>query len=293
MPPVQLAVELPTMHVDPPEQFVGADAVAEIARAAEEAGYAACFVTDHPAGDATWLDTGGHHALDPLVTLAFAAAATTRLRLLTHVYILAYRNPFLTAKGTLTLDVLSGGRLILGVAAGYLRPEFGALGVDFDERNELVDEALEVIPLAWSGQDVAYQGRHFRARGVRMRPTPVSRPHPPIWMGGNSRIAIRRAVESCQGWAPFPSAGIARASKTAEVAGLDDLRPRIAYARAHAGAIGRTEPLDICWSAGSGADATHLDRLAAEGITWATIGFPAKDRRGYIDALRRYADQVR
>jgi len=269
---------------------VGPDAVAEIARAAEDAGYDACFVTDHPAGDATWLDTGGHHALDPLVTLAFAAAATTRLRLLTHVFILAYRNPFLTAKGTLTLDVLSGGRLILGVAAGYLRPEFGALGVDFDERNDLVDEALEVIKLAWSGQDVAYQGRHFRARGVRMRPAPVS---PPIWMGGNSRIAIRRAVESCQGWAPFPSAGIARASKTAEVADLDDLRPRIAYARAHAEAIGRTEPLDICWSAGAGADAAHLERLAAEGITWATIGFPAKDRRTYIDALRRYADQLR
>ena len=287
---VKLAVDLPTMHVDPPGEFVGPDAVAEIARAAEDAGYDACFVTDHPAGDATWLDTGGHHALDPLVTLAFAAAATTRLRLLTHVFILAYRNPFLTAKGTLTLDVLSGGRLILGVAAGYLRPEFGALGVDFDERNDLVDEALEVIKLAWSGQDVAYQGRHFRARGVRMRPAPVS---PPIWMGGNSRIAIRRAVESCQGWAPFPSAGIARASKTAEVADLDDLRPRIAYARAHAEAIGRTEPLDICWSAGAGADAAHLERLAAEGITWATIGFPAKDRRTYIDALRRYADQLR
>jgi len=112
-------------------------------------------------------------------------------------------------------------------------------------------------------------------------------------MGGNSRIAIRRAVESCQGWAPFPSAGIARASKTAEVADLDDLRPRIAYARAHAEEVGRTEPLDICWSAGAGADAGHLERLAAEGITWATIGFPAKDRRTYIDAMRRYADQLR
>jgi probable F420-dependent oxidoreductase len=285
---VQLAVELPTMHVDPPEEFVGPDAVAEIARAAEDAGYDACFVTDHPAGDATWLDTGGHHALDPLVTLAFAAASTTRLRLLTHVYILAYRNPFLTAKGTLTLDVLSGGRLILGVAAGYLRPEFGALGVDFDERNDLVDEALDVIKRAWTGEDVAFQGRHFRARGVRMRPAPVS---PPVWMGGNSRIAIRRAVESCQGWAPFPSAGIARASKTAEVADLDDLRPRIAYARALAEEIGRTEPLDICWAARG--DAGHLDRLAAEGITWATIGFPAQDRRSYIEALRRYADEQR
>jgi probable F420-dependent oxidoreductase len=293
MPPIQLAVELPTMHMDPPEEFVSAGAVAEIAKAAEDAGYAACFVTDHPAGDATWLDTGGHHALDPLVALSFAAAATTRLRLLTHVYVLAYRNPFLTAKGTLTLDVLSGGRLILGVAAGYLRPEFGALGVDFDERNELVDEALEVLRLAWSGDDVAYVGRHFRARAVRMRPLPVSQPHPPIWMGGNSHLAIRRAVETCQGWAPFPSGGIARAAKTAEITDLDGLRPRIDYARAHAADVGRTQPLDICWAVDARADHDHMARLAAVGITWATIGFPATDRRTYIDALRRFADRVR
>jgi probable F420-dependent oxidoreductase len=287
-----VAVELPTMRVDHPEEFVTAEAVSEVARAAEDAGFAACFVTDHPAGDGTWLDTGGHHALDPFVALSFAAAATTRLRLLTHVFILAYRNPFLTAKGALSLDVLSGGRLMLGAAAGYLRPEFGALGVDFDERNDLVDEAIDVIRLAWSGEDVAYQGRHFRARGVRMRPVPVSRPHPPIWMGGNSRAAIRRAVERCQGWAPFPSAGIARAAKTAEVGGLDDLRPRIAYARSHAAEVGRTEPLDICWAIDRSAGPADVAELEAEGITWATVGFAAEDRRSYIEALQRFADRA-
>jgi probable F420-dependent oxidoreductase len=289
---VAVAVELPTMQVDPADEFVTGGAIAEVARAAEDAGFAACFVTDHPAGDATWLDTGGHHALDPLVALSFAAAATARLRLLTHVFILPYRNPFLTAKGVLTLDVLSGGRLILGTAAGYLRPEFGALGVDFDERNELMDEALDVIRLAWSGDDVAYEGRHFKARGVRMRPLPVSRPHPPIWIGGNSRTAIRRAVDRAQGWAPFPSAGIARAAKTAELTGLDDLRPRIAYAQAYAHEVGRTEPLDICWSLAGATGPADLRRLEDDGITWATVGFPTSNRGSYIDALRRFADRV-
>ncbi len=289
---VAVAVELPTMRVDQPEEFLTAEAVEEIARAAEDAGYAACFVTDHPAGDARWLDTGGHHALDPFVALSFAAAATSRLRLLTHVYIPAYRNPFLTAKGALSLDVLSGGRLILGTAAGYLRPEFGALGVDFNERNELLDEAIDVLRLAWSGEDVAYHGRHFTAKAVRMQPVPLSRPHPPIWMGGNSFAAIRRAVERCEGWAPFPSAGIARATKTAELLGLDDLRPRIAYARKHAEAIGRTEPLDICWSLRTGDSRSGLGRLEDEGITWATVGFPATDRSSYVDSLRRFAEHV-
>jgi len=287
-----VAVELPTMRVDPPEEWVSGEAVADVARAAEDAGFAACFVTDHPAGDATWLDTGGHHALDPLVALSFAAAATTRLRLLTHVFILPYRNPFLTAKGVLTLDALSGGRFILGTAAGYLRPEFGALGVDFDERNELMDEALDVIRLAWSGDDIAYEGRHFKARGVRMRPLPVARPHPPIWIGGNSHTAIRRAVDRAQGWAPFPSTGIARAAKTAEVGGLDDLRPRIAYARAYAAEVGRTEPLEICWSLGDASSSDDVRRLEDEGITWATVGFHTADRRSYIDAMRAFADAV-
>jgi probable F420-dependent oxidoreductase len=290
--PVSVAVELPTMRVDPPSEFCTADAIAEVARAAEAAGYSACFVTDHPAGDATWLDTGGHHALDPLVALSFAAAATTRLRLLTHVLVIPYRNPFLTAKSTLTLDVLSGGRLIIGAAAGYLRPEFGALGVDFNERNELMDEALDVIRMAWTGDDVAYQGRHFKARAVRMRPAPPSKQGPPIWIGGNSHTAIRRAVDRGDGWAPFPSAGIAKAAKTAEVSGLEDLLPRIDYMRSYAASVGKPVPADICWAASGANDKADLARLEEDGITWVTLGFPNPDRVGYIDALQRWADRM-
>src|SRR5258706_6741633 len=175
IPRLSFSAELPTSRIDAPEEFLTQEAVAELARCAEQAGFSACHVTDHPAPDARWLDSGGHHAMDPFVALSFAAAATSTLRLLTYVFIAAYRNPFLSAKAAMSLDVLSGGRLILGTAAGYLRPEFGALGVDFDERNELLDEALEVMRSAWTGDVVAIAGRHFRARGLRMQPSPTSR----------------------------------------------------------------------------------------------------------------------
>jgi hypothetical protein len=100
-------------------------------------------------------------------------------------------------------------------------------------------------------------------------------------------------VQHCQGWAPFRSAGIARAAKTAEVGDLDDLRPRIAYARSLAADIGRTEPLDICWAVDGGGGPDQLRRLEDEGITWATVGFPDADRRSYVDALRRCAERMR
>ena len=300
---VRVTAHLPTTRVDRPAEFLTAEAVAQVASALEDAGYDGCHVTDHPAPDARWLDGGGHHALDPFVALSFAAAATTTLRLQTYIYVAGYRNPFLSAKSALSLDLLSGGRLTLGMAAGYLKPEFGALGVDFDERNELLEEAIEVMKLAWTGETVSYQGRHFRARGVRMRPTPVADPHPAIWMGGNSTRAIRRAVESCQGWAPFRSGRIANSTRTASVTGVDDLVPRIELARRHAEAVGRTEPLDICFSLGDNeggpssdaAKRAELERLAEVGVTWVSVGFddrPGSTRREVIDRGRRFADEV-
>ncbi len=100
--------------------------------------------------------------------------------------VLPYRNPFVVAKAGATLDLLSGGRFTLAVGAGYLKREFAALGVDLDERDELFDEALDVIKAIWTGDDVGFEGRHFSARGVTAHPRPVSDPHPPIWIGGNS-----------------------------------------------------------------------------------------------------------
>ena len=212
---MRFTIGLPTDRVDAVAEFVTGDAVMECAAGVEALGFDACFVTDHPAPDAKWLAAGGHHALDPMVALSFAAAATTRLRLHTHIMVLAYRNPLLTAKSVLSLDVLSNGRLILGVAAGYLKPEFAALGVDFDERNELTDEAIDVLRAALASDEYAFEGRHFRSRRTSFRPRPVQSPHPPIWIGGNSRGAIRRAVVRGDGWVPFPNPpAAARAVRT-------------------------------------------------------------------------------
>jgi probable F420-dependent oxidoreductase len=293
------SVELPTTKVDRPEEFVTSDAIADVAEAAEEAGFAAVHVTDHPAPDGRWLDGGGHHALDPFVALSFAAAATTRIRLLTYIYVAAYRNPFLGAKSVLSLDVLSGGRLILGTAAGYLKPEFAALGVPFDDRNDRFDENLEVMRLALSGEDVEYENADFRARAVRMRPLPVAQPHPPIWIGGNSERALRRAVEGAQGWAPFNSLGYAKASRTREISDTDDLARRLEGARAYAAEIGRTEPFDVCFSGGPVADAqdpaarrAEARRLEDIGVTWVATAIPGETRAQTIDNLRRFADEV-
>ncbi len=302
---MQFALGLPTDHVDAPSEFVTGAAVTECAQHAEALGFDAVYVTDHPAPDQRWLDTGGHHALEPMVALAFAAAGTTRLRLLTNIYVLAYRNPFLAAKSVLSLDVLSGGRLILGVAAGYLRSEFNSLGVDYDRRNDLLDEAIDVCLEVWTTDAVAVETDRYRSRGTTMRPRPVAEPHPPIWVGGNSNRAIRRAVERGQGWMPFPNpASATKALKTPPLETLDDLALRIEYARSHAATIGRSEPLDVCCAPMSrnhlAAKATDLAAMRDEivamgelGVTWATVGVHASTRAEWMTRAEELATAIR
>lgn len=286
---MRFSVGLPVDQVQHQDEFVTSDAVQEMAAAAEAAGFDACYVTDHPAADDQWLTGGGHHALEPFVALAFAAASTSTLRLQTHVYVAAYRNPFLAAKGVASLDALSGGRVILGVAAGYLRPEFGALGVDFDERNELLDECITVMRRVWTEDSVAAEGRHFKARSVTMRPRPVSRPYPPIWIGGNSDRALRRAVELGEGWVPFPNpARAAKATKTPAITSLDDLVARLERARVHGEEIGRTAPLDICFAPFRLGD--EPEDYEAAGVTWLAVQFDRVTTRGaWLDRMSEYA----
>jgi probable F420-dependent oxidoreductase len=301
---VRFSVQLPTDEVDRGPEFVGPAAVAEMAQRAEACGFDACFVTEHPFPPDPWMQAGGHHALDPFVTLSFAAAATRTLRLQTNVLVLPYRNPFLTAKAVATLDVLSGGRLIVGAAAGYLKGEFRALGVDPDERNELCDEALRAMKAAWAGEGVIFEGRHFSAKGNSMLPRPTQQPHPPLWIGGNSRRAIRRAAELGDGWAPFPSpARAAPHVRTPAIETLDDLKGRIALAREESVAAGRSRPLEICFSPlaltvfGSGRyeSGALLDEIAAYaelGVDWLCLGLPATSRAGFCDALGAFAEEI-
>lgn len=301
---MKFSIQLPTDRVDPPDEFLSAQSLAEIGQCIESAGFDAAYVTDHPAPTDPWLASGGHQTVDPFVALSFVAAATRRLRLQIHVLIVAYRNPFLSAKAIASLDVLSGGRVIAGVAAGYLEGEFDALGIDFANRNDLTDERLREIKRIWQGGSIDLEGRDFRASGITTLPQPRQRPHPPIWVGGNSHRAIRRAVDLADGWLPFPTPpAMAKRVRTAVLTSLDDLRARIAYLRDYATQVGRVEPLDIAFVPfGMRMNDPEplevarfrdvIDELAELGVTWLTVGPPVGSRAEYCDWARRFGDEV-
>jgi probable F420-dependent oxidoreductase len=168
---------------------------------------------------------------------------------MTNLYILAFRKPFAAAKALATLDSLSGGRLIFGTGTGYLEPEFSALGADFAERNEQLDESLEILKKIWTGEPVEGCGRGFDAVGNFALPVPATRPHPPIWIGGNSRRALRRVAEHGDGWLPMRvEKKMARYVHSAALETLEDLRERLEYLQEQREAIGRKGPVDVMLS---------------------------------------------
>ncbi|MCD9623765.1 TIGR03619 family F420-dependent LLM class oxidoreductase [Rhabdothermincola salaria] len=301
---MKFTLGLPVHNVDPVEEWCSAEAITVMARAAEDAGVDAVNVTDHPIPDAKWLSRGGHHTLDPFVALTVAATATTRVRLQTNLVIVAYRNPFLTAKAVATLDTVSGGRVVVGTGAGYLRSEFAALGVDFDERNLLTDEAIDAMKAAWKGEPFDFEGTHFVAENALALPRPVQRPNPPIWIGGNSNLAIRRSVERADGWLPMPSpAGATRLLRTPPLETLDDLRDRIAYLRGHVEKVGRTDPLDIVFmpigldgfreelpEAGPLVEQVHAQ--AELGVTALSITLPSPSRAAWLENVEWFRREV-
>jgi probable F420-dependent oxidoreductase len=284
--------------------FLSIEGISQMAQAAERAGVDAVFVTDHPAPSRRWLDGGGHATLDPFVALTAAAAATTRLRLHTHILVLAYRNPFVVAKSVASLDRLSGGRFIMGIGTGYLKPEYAAVGANFDERGAITDEAIKVMRMAWSGQPVSHVSTYFSARDACVLPTPVQAPLP-IWAGGNSARAIRRAVELCEGWCPFPVSGIvAQTTRTEELSSIEQLHGKIQYAREQCERAGRIAPLDICISSfRSGsmkpevrADTSRLideyAALAEAGVSWTTVSVTSPSRAAFIENVQWLGEEV-
>jgi probable F420-dependent oxidoreductase len=131
---------------------------------------------------------------EPLITLAYVAARTSRVRLGVSVYVVPYRNPVVTAKLIATLDALSGGRVIFGAGVGWLREEFRAVGADARVRGRVTDEYLEVCRRLWRDEVASFDGAHYQLPPVCTGPKPVQRPWPPIWIGGNSPAALARAV---------------------------------------------------------------------------------------------------
>lgn len=283
-------------------ELVTKQAMIRFATRAEELGFDGVGFTDHPAPSHRWLQAGGHDAIDPFVAFGLVAAVTERLLLVPNILVLPYRNPFLVAKAAATLDVVSDGRFVLSVATGYQRGEYRALGVDFDERNELFDEALAVIRGVWTTDDFAFDGLHFTARGQTANPKPG---HVPIWIGGNSALSRRRVARVADGWNPFAApATLAQTAKTPVLETVEDLKPMLDHLWGCVDEVGR-DPSDIdialqalgCAPPGdAGFDPEqHLDvlgTLAGLGVTWTNTSVPGDSLAAALDGLEQYATSV-
>ncbi len=215
------------------------------------------------------------------------------MRLHTNCLIPAYRNPYLTAKSVATLDACSRGRVILGVAVGYLEAEFEALGVPFAERAERLDESLRAMKSAWADA----------IPDNVVRPRAVQQPHPPIWAGGNSAAAMRRAIAHGDGWSPFPATPrTAAAVNTASMSDAGMLGRAIARLHVLAEEAGRVGPLDVCFTPFShpghkdvvdpAAFVAEAHELAGLGVTWLAFHLPAPSVAAFCDTVAAFGEAV-
>ena len=283
--------------------FVSKDALVRFARTAEAAGFDGIGFTDHPAPSDRWLQAGGHDALDPFAALAFIAAVTDRLLLIPNILVLPYRNPFLVAKAVATIDALSGGRFVLATATGYQRAEYAALGVDFEQRNVLFDEALAVLRGVWTTDDFAYEGTTFSAQRPDGQPqagagADLDRREQPDGPGpGGHR---RRRLEPVPGprgpgphgqdarcWRPsttWPACSTTCGAGSAKPAGIR--RRSTSPSRPTAGGSPDSDAFD------ADAHRAGLDELAALGMTWNGVGIPGDSLEHALETLERYGEQV-
>jgi probable F420-dependent oxidoreductase len=292
-----IAQQSPTF-VQPWEADCGPEEMREIAMRCDLRGFRYLAVSDHvgvprdlvPHMSATWYD--------PVATLAFLGAATCRIRLMAYVSVLPYRHPLQTAKSYATLDCLTAGRVILGVGAGHAEKEFTALGLDFTKRGKMLEEAIGCVEQAFRQDYPEHHGEFWSYKDLGQEPRPVQEDGPPIWVGGSSRSALRRAAELADGWLPQgpPAMGMAQA--------IDFLRERRATS-------GRTKPLEI----GGMALDTYIgepshavadkvltgppERMAEfmhenqrAGCSHMCVRFHVRDAREMLDQIDAFAEQV-
>lgn len=179
---------------------VDPDTLVRRARLAEEVGFDALWVGDHIALPPSASDPADQPRLEALIALTYMAAVTARVGLGVGVIVLPQRQPVLLAKQLTSLDVLSKGRLTVGIGVGYVEPELRALGASLADRGSRTDEYLAAMRELWRETVPSFAGRHVAFEGVVQRPLPTQRPHPPIVVGGSSPAAYRRAVQSANGW---------------------------------------------------------------------------------------------
>lgn len=268
-------------RIDPPawERDGTVDDVVAVAQAADRLGFAFVTCPEHVAVPSADVPQRGGRYWHPLATLSYLAACTERIGLLSHVVVLGYHHPLEIVKGYGTLDVLSGGRVILGVGVGSLRPEFDLLGRPFDDRGERADEAIRAMRASFGNPSPAHDGHHYSFGDVEVDPCGLDR-HLPIWVGGRTRRSLRRALELGDGWIPF---GLDHDQLAALLAGVD--------------LDGRGEPFDVVLSPAQPLDPlgdrdaarASLARLRDLGATTAAVRLRARSRDHYVEQLESLA----
>jgi probable F420-dependent oxidoreductase len=201
---IQLPVQALSVRTSMPWEREGSsvDDMVRVAQACDDAGFFYVAVCHHIAIPTSHAEMMSTQWFDPVPTLAYLAAKTTRTRVMTNVYVAPFRHPLDTAKAFATLDALSGGRVILGVGTGHVEAEFEMLGLRFDERGALTNEAIDAVVAAWSDEYPVLPGPRWPAKDLGQRPRPVQQPRPPIWVGGYGKPALRRVAERGDGWVP-------------------------------------------------------------------------------------------
>ena len=246
------------------ERTAGPEEIVAVAQAADRLGFAWVTCSDHVAVPASYAASMGATWYEPATTLAFVAASTRRVRLLSHVLVLPYRHPLVAAKLFATLDRLSGGRAIIGAGSGHLKPEFRSLGLEHAARAAMSDEYLEALAVALESDVSSFSGRFVSWRDMMVAPRPVQQPRPPLWVGGNTVAMAQRAGRRGDGWVPWQialedfaeRARIAReAHRASERAGAFTVVAPVAAGRVeHPDGLIRTL---AAWR-DAGADAVHL-----------------------------------
>lgn len=296
---MRFTVEYPVGGPDHDPKLLGRDGVTRVVRRADELGFDAVAFTEHPAPSHKWLTHGGHDTLDLTSALAFCAAVTQRVRLMTHLLVLPYHNPFAVAKALTTVDLLSDGRLTVVAGAGYLRSEFRALGVDFDARNERFDESLEVLRGVWTQLPYSFEGDHFVGHDIASVPRPVQAGGPPVLIGGNAAISRRRAALN-DGWSPLLVSEEVATTTRMPFLSVEALGRQIAEIRASA-VEQRGEGVELLMQVQStetdvlrsGLDVEahrdHLGALADAGVDSFVLQLPCASVEEAVEGLERYA----
>jgi probable F420-dependent oxidoreductase len=251
--------------------------VAQIVSEADRLGFDFCTCSEHVGIPDSEIGRRGAAYWDPLPTFGFLAARTSTIRFVTWVLVLAYHHPLALAKRYGNLDLVSNGRLVLGVGVGTLQEEFDALGATFEQRGERADDAIRAIREIWGRRLPEYHGPHYDIAGLVVEPHAPSTDLP-IWIGGRTRRSLRRAIELGDGWTPF-------ALKYDQVAEM------LAWGRALPEWERRDHPLDVMLSAGldpiGNPDRSRrsLDTARAAGATHLAVSFPADSPDHYVEHL--------